>query len=234
MLNGNGLKLTGDDAFGRRAAVGALIEGDGVAALDPGVYFVVAVAAVSGFPAPAGTGTEIAAGNFIQVNTGITIIPEVGDDVREITLTDICDISSFTMELAKTEIDVTTLCDLVKKYRSGRPDMTGTQNGVFKVGETDDPTTGLLREFLPIVQQDGGTSYDVYAQENQILLGFFYVNKSSLADEMYVVAPYILQGITLGAEIDAAQTFSSGFRFADFTIDGISVIPTFYRIGDGA
>ena len=238
-FNGDGQKFTGDDGFLQTAEFGAEIAGDGATPLPTGTYLIISVAAVSGFPAPADGGDAAAAGDVIVVGAGVGIIPEVDDDVVTLTLSDKCDVSSWTMEFSKDEIEVTTLCDAIKKYRAGKPDMSGTINGIFTAGISDDPD-GDLRQFIDVVKQDGGDSYDKFTQEASIGLGFFYVNNNTaIADIMFVVAPYELYGYSLGGEIGSPQSFSSGFRFGNLTYasdggDTITINPAFHRIGDGA
>ena len=237
-FTGNNVKLIGDDGKLVRAVKNAEIAGNGATALPVGVYLVTAVAASSGFPANT-TGTAIAAGDIIEVKTGITITPEVGDDVISLTLTDQCDISSWSMDFSKEEVETTTFCDTIKTFRAGKADMSGSMAGIFMTGITD-ATDGGLRGVIDIVKQDGATSFDRYAQQETILLGFFYTNKdSSISDVQYVVAPYQEYGRSLGGEPGSPQSFESSFKFANFSINDsthgdISIEPTYYRQGDGS
>lgn len=238
MFNGDGQKFVGDDGFVKKATFGAEIAGDGVTPLPVGTYLITKVASSSAFPAPALGGTAAAPGDIITVATGVTITPATDDDVVTLVLADQCDISSWAMEFSKEEIEVTTLCDSVKKYRAGKADMSGTMNGVFTAGTTD-ATDGNLRQFIDIAKQDAGASFDRFAQQEAILLGFWYINDdTNLADQMFVVAPFQLFGQGLGGEIGAAQSFSSAFRFANLSYtdaggETATIKPTFYRIGDG-
>lgn len=238
MFNGDGQKFVGDDGFVKKASFGSEIAGDGATALPVGVYLITKVAAASGFPTNALGGTAAAPGDIIVVETGITITPAVDDDVVTLTLTDQCDVSSWSMEFTKEEIDVTTLCDTLKKYRAGKADMSGTINGVFTAGVTD-ATDGSLRQFIDIAKQDGATSFDRFSQQESILLGFFYINDdANLADQMFIVAPFQMYGQGIGGEMGAAQSFSSNFRFANLSYTDASdetatIKPTFYRLGDG-
>jgi hypothetical protein len=237
--NGDGQKLTGDDAFLQTIVFGAEILGDGATPLPVGKYLVIKVAAVSGFPAAAESGDTIAAGYVLIVDTGVTIIPETDDNVVTLTTTDKCDVTSWAMDFSKAEIDVTTLCDPIMKYRGGKPDMAGTMNGIFTAGISDD-ADGDLRQFITVVRQDGGDSYDIFTQEASIGLGFFYTNYiTSIADQMFIIAPYELFGYSLGAEQGSAQSFASSFRFGNLSYtsdagDTIAINPVFHRIGDGA
>jgi hypothetical protein len=238
-FTGNGTALTGDDGFLSHAVFGSEIAGDGATPLPVGTYMVTAVAASSGFPAPVASGASIAAGDFLVVETGITITPEIGDDVVEITLTDQCDISSWTMEFSKDEIDITRLCNNIKVYRAGKADMSGTIAGVYTTGVTNS-ATGKLREFITLANQDGSNSFDKFAQQENIILGFFYLNvKTGIADKQYVVAPYQLYANGIGGEQGSPQSFSGSFRFTTFTYTSathgeIELTPTLYRLGDGS
>lgn len=239
-FNGDGTKFTGDDGFVQYAVKDSEIAGDGATPLPaPGVYLVTKVAAVSSFPSTALSGEAIAPGDFLVLKAGDSITPAIDDDVISFITTDQCDLSSFQMEFTKEEIEVTTLCDLQKKYRAGKADMAGTLNGIFTAGISD-ATDGILRQFLRIVKQDGDQSFDSFAQQEAILLGFFYINNDlNIADDMYVVAAFQIYGTSLGGEIGSAQSFSASFRFAtkSFTDSGNGVTvepePTFYRLGDG-
>jgi len=238
--NGDGQKLVGDDGFLQIATFGTEIPGDGATPLPVGTYLVTGVAGTSAFPAPADGGTAIGEGDIITVETGATITPAVDDDVVTLNLADKCDVSDWTMEFTKEEIETTTLCDAVKKYRAGKADMTGTINGIFLTGTTDDKD-GPLRQFIDIVRQDGDASWDKFEQAEAVLLGFFYVNNdTNIADKMWVSAPVQLYGQSVGGEIGSAQTFSSPFRFGDLTYtdtgntNTVTIQPTFTRLGDGA
>lgn len=240
LTNGNGTKLIGKDSRFYRAAVGAEVLGDGLTALPDGTYMIINVAAVSSFPPTAGGGTAAAVGDILVIAGG-TLTPDTDDDVVTLSLTALCDISSWTMEFTKEEVDVTTLCDLQKKYRAGKADMAGTAEGVFTAGTTDDPTNGFLRQFIAVAQQDGVTSFDRFAQQDEILIGFFYVNfDTNIADQMYVVAPFQLFANGIGGASDAPQGFSGSLRFSDWSYtvlagtgagNDIALEPTFYRLG---
>jgi hypothetical protein len=238
-FQGDGTKLTGDDGFLKKATFGTEIPGDGVTALPVGTYLVTKVAAASSFPTTALGGTGIAEGDILDVKTGVTITPAVDDDVVTLVLTDQCDISSWTMEFTRPEIDVTTLCNPQKVYRAGKVDMSGTLNGMYVTG-TSDSVTGLLRQFLDIAKQDQDQSFDRFTKQDAILLGFFYLNRdTNIADEQLVIAPYQSYGYSLGGEQESAVTFSAPFRFGDLTYTDsgnsnvVTITPTYYRLGDG-
>jgi len=245
-FHGDGQKLIGEDGYVQRATFGSEIIGDGATPLPdgltadkPAAYLIIAVATPTGFPPAISGGNDPAVGDVLMVELGITIVPHTGDDVVELILEDQCDISSWQMAYKKPEIPVTTLCDLVEKYRAGLADMAGKMDGVFTVGITDEPD-GLLRQFIRIARQDGEASFDSWNQQEAVLLGFFYVNhRKAIADLMYVVAPFQMYGLDMGAKKGAAQTFGTDFRFANLkyvSIAGVEVAlePTFYRLGDAS
>ncbi len=240
MFNGNGTKLTGDDGYLQAATFGAEVAGDGLTQLPVGTYLITKVAAVSAFPAPALGGDAAKAGDIISVEGVNVITPATDDNVVTLALADKCDVSSWTMEFTKEEIEVTTLCDDLKKYRAGKADMAGTVNGLFVTGLTEDKD-GPLRQFIKINIQDGDNSYDSFEQQESIFLGFFYVNKdANIADKMWVSAGVQFYGNGLGGEIGSAQAFSTPFRFGSLsypsTLSGVTVDiqPSFTRLGDGA
>lgn len=237
MFFGDGTKFVGDDGLIQKATFAAVVNGDGATPLPTHLYLVLAKAAVTGFP-PNTTGTAIAVGDFLLVDAGVVIIPEIGDVVVEVDVEDMCDISSFTIPFEKASIDVTVLCDTIKKYRSGKADMNGSMNGIFTAGISDD-IDGFLRQFIKVAKQDAEASFDSYGQQDSILLGVFYINKTvTLADRMAIIAPFTLFGYSLGGEMGSAQSFKSSFRFSTLYYDDgtyeVSIEPTFYRWGSTA
>lgn len=240
MLTGDGQKFIGDDGIVKRATFGAEVKGDGITPLPVGSYLITSVGTPSGFPSALMGGIDPAGGDVIEVETSISIVPLTDDDVVTLVLEDQCDISSWRMDFTKEEVDVTTLCDFVKKYRAGKGDMAGTMTGIFTAGISD-AIDGRLQEFLDIVRQDGAVSYSRYSQQDTIMLGFWYINDSRDigADIMKVVAPFQFYGDGLGGELGSAQTFESPFRFANLSYtdsndNKVDIQPTYYRLGDGS
>jgi len=242
-FTGNGTKLIGDDGFLQNAEYGAEVLGDGATVLPVGTYMIINVAGTSGFPAPASGGTGAAVGDILVVKTGDSITPAVDDDVVTLTLTDQCDVTSWAMEFTKDEIDTTTICDDIKTYRAGKADMSGSVNGIYTTGLTNDKT-GKFREFIDIAEQDGDASFDRFEKQENILLGTFFLNKdTNKADEQYIVAAYQIYAQGAGGELGNSQTFSGSFRFASssYTVlsgnnagASVSIQPTLYRLGDGS
>jgi len=225
---GNGQKFVGDDGIAYRATFGTEIT-TGVLP-DDAIYVVTAVGGTSGFPAALPGGDGIAVGDILFVEDGVTITLGTGDKVMPLVRTKLCDLSSWSMQFSKEEIDVTTLCEDIKTYRTGKADMQGSINGLFVLGTTDDKD-GFLRQFIDIVNQDKATNWTKYNQEESILFGLFYVNEKPGADRVLVAAPFQLFGMNLGGEMGAADSFSGNFRFASLSIPSTSIAlnPTFIR-----
>lgn len=237
-FKGDATKLVGDDAYLKKVAFGSEIAGDNSTPLPaPGVYMVTKVAVSSNFPATALGGTGIAPGDILILATGDSLVPNINDNVVTLNLTDQCDVQNWGMEFSRNEIDVTTVCDIINVYRAGKSDMTGTISGIFVVG-TSDAIDGKFRKFMDIAKQDEVSSFDRFPQEDEIGLGFFYMNHDpNIADIMYIVAPYQIYGSAAGGEIGSAQTFSTSFRFGNIsytsTLSGVTIPirPTLYRLG---
>lgn len=213
-FSGDGRKLTGSDGTIYKGELGAEVSGDGVTALSVGEYIVTAVAAVTGFPAAASGGDEIRVGDYIIVKTGQTITPEVGDDVKPLTLTELCDVTSWTLPFTKDEIETSTFCDDIKTYEPGKADAQGSISGITTIGTTTDEG-GFLNQFIDVIKQDGETSYDVFESSSELLLAKLVANKnSSKGDDIFVFAPVNVYGASIGGDQSSAQTFDSNFRIA--------------------
>lgn len=233
-FTGDGQRFVGNDARVAKATFGSTpIVGDGIVLLPEGIYMVLAVGGTTAFPSPAGLGDVMEKG-YIWTEDAGTFVPAVGDILIDLTLTDLCDISSFTMPFTKEQIDVSTLCDLIKKYRQGRSDMQGSITGIFTAGISD-ASDGFLRQFIDVVRQDQEISYDIFKQQDDILVGFFYINRNTaLADRMVIISPFILNTYGLGGEPDAGQTFDGSFNFTNLSyVDATYSVPmktAFYRL----
>lgn len=226
----NGLRLVGDDGAAYKATVGAHIIGaSSPVTLTSGTYILTKKGAGAGLPPIGYAGDAIAVGDIIAVKTGDTITAGTGDELYKLTLSELADVSNIEMEFSKEEIDVSVLRDAVKMYVAGKGDMKGTMDGVF-IQDTTDKTDGFIRQFLPLVKQDGDTSFDRFDQAESIILAILFINeKSEKGDQMAVIAGIQLFGEKLGGAMGSAQSFSSGFRFAPLAIQGVNVVPTLYR-----
>lgn len=224
MFTGDGRKLTGNDGTVYSGAIGAEQTGDGATALPEGLYLVSAVGDPTGWPSET-TGDSIRIGDLVKVRSGVTITPETGDKYKAVTLTERCDISSWTLPFTADEIETTTFCDTVKTYEAGKADASGSMSGITTIGTTTDET-GFLRQFIDIIKQDGSTSYDVYEQTNEVLFAYLVANKNlSKGDEIAVFAPINIFSASIGGDQAGAQSFDTSFRVASY--NGIN--PALYR-----
>jgi hypothetical protein len=213
-FSGDGRKLTGSDGTIYKGELGAEIAGDGVTALPEGEYIVTSVAGTSSFPAPALGGTTIRVGDYLVVKSGDTITPAVDDDVKPVTLSELCDVTSWTLPFTKEEIETTTFCDDIKTYETGKADAQGTLSGITTIGTTTDEG-GFLNQFIDVIKQDGDTSYDVFESSADLLLAKLVANKNNnKGDDIFVFAPVNVYGASIGGDQASAQTFDSNFRFA--------------------
>jgi len=138
------------------------------------------------------------------------------DVVQKMTQTDLCDLTKWGLEFSSDEIDVTTLCDDSKKYIAGMVDITGSSEGIYAIGTTDQPG-GFANAFVDIVDQAGkGGTVSVSKIDNQPLVALLYKQKSDSVDETveFYVAPITITSFSDGVSGSDAQSFSSAFRIA--------------------
>jgi hypothetical protein len=241
-FTGDGQRLVGNDGTIYALTPGTEVTGDGATPIPSGAKVIVsAIGSPSGFPGTSGaTGaTQIGVGRFIEIRDVDTpIVPETGDKYVPVTLSELCDISSWQLPSTADEIEVSTFCDEQKKYRSGKVDASGQFSGIFTIGTTDDVgANGLARRFMDIIRQDGGDSIDVYESSALPIIAELVLQKNeSFADIMSFIAPIELFGISIGAEQGAnPQGFDSSFRLATKTVGAASVEiqPALYRFSRG-
>lgn len=227
-LSANGAKLVGSDGTLFTAVIGTEIVGDNITPLAAGYYVVTAIAGSSNFPASAGTGAiDIRVGDLIKVGT-TALTPNTGDNVKPLTLTERCDVQSWTLNFTADEIETTTFCDLVKTYEVGKTDSSGTITGITSIGTTTGPD-GFLRQFTDTIEQDDQTQYDVYAKNTSLIFALLTANKegSAKGDEIDYFAPINIFSSDIGGDQASAQTFTTTFRIG--TATDTTVNPALYR-----
>lgn len=199
-------RLVGRDGKVYQATKSEVITGDGETTLTKGKFYVpIAISETnSGFQNGAKKG-------IVLVGDG-TSTPTSSDKYIELTLSSQCDITSASVEFDKEEIDITTLCDDIKKYASGFADASGDLEGIT----TLDLSEPMIAKFVHVQKQSATGAITVIEKNDDPLILVIELNKvnSSNADRALFFAPIILNGYTLGLEIDGAQTFSSDFRIA--------------------
>lgn len=147
---------------------------------------------------------------------GTEDISASGDVVYLLTETDKCDISEWSISLNSPEINMTTLCDDVNVYRAGRPDLSGSMTGIYKIGTTD-VDDGVLNAFVDIVRQaDDGGAITIDQQSNGELFLLLYKQKDDTAGEteQLYIAPVVVTSYDDNITSDDKQGFTSSFRIS--------------------
>ena len=237
-FTGDGQKLIGDDGTIFDTILGTEVTGDGGTKVPNGVVIITAVdPSSSGWPGTSGASgaAQVGVGRILEIReTDTDITPESGDKYVPLTLAELCDISAWGIQFSSDEIEITSFCDLDKRYRAGKDDMQGTLTGIYTVGVTDKVTgLAIVRNFTPVIRQDGGDTVDVYEQLKSAKLVRFVLNKKdALADYVEFLAPIELFGFNMGAEQGAnAQAFDSSLRLTTMVAGAaaVDVLPGLYR-----
>lgn len=199
-------RLVGKDGKVYRGVKGTEITGDGTVKLEKGKFYVATAIAETGSGFPAG----VVKGR-IFVGNG-TSAPAESEKYFELTLVSQCDVTSASVEFTNDEIDVTTLCDDIKKYRAGFTDASGSIEGIT----TLDLTESTISKFVSVQKQDAQGAITVIEKNDDILILAIELNKldNSDADRAIFFSPAVLNGYNLEVAIDNAQTFTSNFRIA--------------------
>jgi len=137
------------------------------------------------------------------------------DSVRFLVESEQADITSFNLEVSKAEIDVTTLSDGVRRYRTGKVDMTGSMEGITTLGETDS-AGWVINNFMRTIEQASAGTVTVTAVDDDpiYIKGVLQKDTTSGEKEAFFWAKINLLGSSLGASGEDAQSFSSSFRIA--------------------
>lgn len=126
------------------------------------------------------------------------------------------DITNFGLEINRAEIDVTTLSDDVKRYRSGKTDMTGSMEGITTLGTTD-AAGYIINNFIRIVSQAAAGTVTVSAIDDSpiYIKGVIQSDTSTAGEqEAFIWARVNILSTSLGASGEDAQSFTSSFRIA--------------------
>lgn len=208
--------LSGKAGYIYQMELGAEQTGDGITALTNGYYLITAVGGTTGWPTVSGATGAVAveAGYPIKVDGSVSITPETGDKYKELTLTALCDVSSWGVTWTADELEDTTYCNVNKTYAVGKTDFQGNLEGIVKLNRTDLPG-GFLQNFTDIAQQDGATSYDLFKQATSPLVVYLVSNNEAAnGDELAYFAEVNVFGGGLGGAQSDLQTFSSSFRLS--------------------
>lgn len=202
--------LTDLDGELKLGAKGTQIDGDGSTTLPVGFYWVKEVASTTGLPTGAKVGVPFTASG--------AEVPAIGDSVIPMTFTDLCDVQNATFDITKDEYDITTLCNNTKVYAVGRADLTGSLDGITKIGITD-IDDGIINQFVKKVTQSADfSSLTIKDKQEGTIYLQLGINKSSTTGEptAYYLMPVVLTSLSQGVSQGSSQTFSSAYRI---TID---------------
>ena len=144
-----------------------------------------------------------------------SLVLATGDEVSLLTETEQADVTSFNLEVSKAEIDVTTLSDGVRRYRTGKIDMTGSLEGITTIGKTDS-SGWVINNFMPVIEQASAGTVTVSSIDDSpiFIKGVLQKDTDSGEKEAFFWAKINLLGASLGASGEDAQSFSSSFRIA--------------------
>lgn len=200
--------LIGFDGKAARATLGSSVT---TGTLVAGSQYVVTVlGGSSALPTGAAVG-------YVFTADGTEDITSSGDEVKLFTVTDMGEITKWEIDLSATDVDITKLADLQNKYRAGRPDFSGSLEGIFTIGQTDSDG-GVANTFVDIVSQaDDGGALTINSVDNSSIILILTAQKSTASGETVVeyFVPAVLLNFRAGAEKDGAQTWTSGFRLTE-------------------
>lgn len=197
------------------------LQGDGSAGSGAGWYEIVAISDdTSALPAGLVVGDLFWNDGSLVLDDGTS----QADSVSYLTETKRCDVTSFSIDVSRAEIEVTKLCDDTKRYRGGKVDMTGSIEGITTLGETD-ADGWVMNNFLRIIQQASAGTVSVNAIDDSdiFIKGVLQKDTDSGEKEAFLWAKINILGTSLGASGEDAQSFTGSFRIAPG-----EPTPTFY------
>ena len=139
----------------------------------------------------------------------------------------VAEITSFKFTFSKDAIEVTTLADLTKIYRSGKSDVTGTIEGITFIDSLADGTA-IANRFLRIVNigADGNTTLNSIDGSDFFIKCFLQKDDSDGETQVWLSAQVELLGYDLGAATSDAQSWSSDTRMLTSPIIFTKATPT--------
>jgi len=103
----------------------------------------------------------------------VEVVGESGDTAYLLTLSDMVDLSGWSLDLTADEVEVTVLADSFKKYRKGKLDANGSASFVFIKGVTDQ-ANNLANYYFDIVEIDatGAVTVSVKITDTLYIIGY--------------------------------------------------------------
>ena len=123
------------------------------------------------------------------------------------------EITSFKFTFSKDAVEVTTLADLVKVYRAGKSDVTGTIEGITFVDALADGSS-LANRFIRIVNigSTGDTTLNTVDTSDLFVKCYLQKDDSDGETQIWLAAQVELLGYDFGAATSDAQSWSSDTR----------------------
>jgi len=192
------------------ASKGALVEGDGLTALQPNTWYQINTVATSGSGLP--TDIETALFETPDSTSATEITPATGDSVYPLTLKKICKTDA-EVSAEEGTIEVTDDCEegYVANILDGFANITGSLNGFMKydeaTGEIVETVEDVLGRFFAIVKDDADGNYIFNERENESLLLFMLLNKNAKVGQVqnWFIIPVLLNSLSTGAGLKDAQ-----------------------------
>ena len=199
-------RLTGKDGKVFLASKGAVVTGDGTTTLTKGNFYVPLNILESGSGFPTGVTKGVV---FVAAGTET---PAATETYINLSLAPQCDVTSASVEFSKSDIDITTLCDDIMKYATGKTEANGSLEGITTLGKSEP----FIAKFVDVQVQDNTGAITTTEQNDDVVVVVLELNKAdnSDADVAYFFAPAVLTSFNLGATINEAQTYTADFRIA--------------------
>ena len=211
-------KLTGKSSILFNFAIGALVVGDGVAALDDDSWYKVAAIASPASELPGEVGQI-----FKTPGSANAITPAVGDDVYPLTPTQICK-GDASYSASNGTVDVTDDCDggFNSNILDGVTDLSGSFNAFLRFKETDGdlanmPQIEILNRFFDIVEDDGAGGYIITSKTGSELIIAIMLYKENVAVgsiQVWQLIPALLTGLTTDKPFKGGQNFDTTWNKA--------------------
>ena len=145
------------------------------AVLEKGKFYeVTAIGASTAFPAGAAIGYLVQGDGVITLAADDIALPF--DGVK------MCDITTWSMDFSKSEIDVSTFCSENKEYRASKyDDITGQLEGIMVTDITDQPDA-IMNHFVSVVDESTGT-YTINPKSEVQILAQLVTDDSDVAGD---------------------------------------------------
>lgn len=210
-------RLIGSDAKIEKVTFAATVTGDGIDDLDDlngggvgsgaGYYTIVTIAGTTAFD------TDLAVGDVFYDDG--TLVLETGDEAKQHISTEQTDIQSFSLEVSRPEINVTTLADDFMVYRQGKVDISGSFEGITTIDVTDQ-AGGFINNFFDIFTQSSAGAITKASTDDSDIFVKAYLDESTDAGatESFVYMRINILSTSLSGGGEDAQTYTANFRVA--------------------